>query len=93
MVMYINLHMALEQMRQKAEHSESDIGPRVSDYSVFLVVKCIYNTLYSLSFFSLTKRSAKLTIIRRLREHCMISNNNINLGSLQGVCYFLQNNV
>lgn len=29
MVMYINLHMALEQMRQKAEHSESDIGPRV----------------------------------------------------------------
>ena len=39
MVMYINLHMALEQMRQKAEHSESDIGPRVSDYSVFLVVK------------------------------------------------------
>ena len=41
MVMYINLHMALEQMRQKAEHSESDIGPRVSDYSVFLVVKYI----------------------------------------------------
>ena len=39
MVMYINLHMALEQMRQKAEHSESDIGPRVSDYSIFLVVK------------------------------------------------------
>ena len=38
MVMYINLHMALEQMRQKAEHSESDIGPRVSDYSIFLVV-------------------------------------------------------
>ena len=55
MVMYINLHMALEQMRQKAEHSESDIGPRVSDYSVFLVVKYIYNTLYSLSVFSLAK--------------------------------------
>ena len=55
MVMYINLHMALEQMRQKAEHSESDIGPRVSDYSIFLVVKYIYNTLYSLSVFSLAK--------------------------------------
>ena len=55
MVMYINLHMALEQMRQKAEHSESDIGPRVSDYSVFLVVIYIYNTLYSLSVFSLAK--------------------------------------
>ena len=55
MVMYINLHMALEQMRQKAEHSESDIGPRVSDYSIFLVFKYIYNTLYSLSVFSLAK--------------------------------------
>ena len=31
MVMYLNLHMALEQMRQKAENSESEIGPRVSD--------------------------------------------------------------
>lgn len=30
MVMYLNLHMALEQMRQKAENSESEIGPRVS---------------------------------------------------------------
>lgn len=29
MVMYLNLHMALEQMRQKAENSESEIGPRV----------------------------------------------------------------
>lgn len=29
MVMYLNLHMALEQMRQKVENTESDIGPRV----------------------------------------------------------------
>jgi len=29
MVMYLNLHMALEQMRQKAENTESEIGPRV----------------------------------------------------------------
>lgn len=29
MIMYLNLHMALEQMRQKVENTESDIGPRV----------------------------------------------------------------
>lgn len=31
MVMYLNLHMALEQMRQKVENTESDIGPRVGE--------------------------------------------------------------
>ena len=31
MIMYLNLHMALEQMRQKVENTESDIGPRVGE--------------------------------------------------------------
>lgn len=31
MVMYLNLHMALEQMRQRVENTESDIGPRVGE--------------------------------------------------------------
>ena len=31
--MYLNLHMALEQMRQKVENTESDIGPRVSQHT------------------------------------------------------------
>ena len=39
MVMYLNLHMALEQMRQKAENTESEIGPRVSLLQLFSTIK------------------------------------------------------
>ena len=44
MVMYLNLHMGLEQKRQKAENSpdESEIGPRVRPYLCIQSHSCQY---------------------------------------------------
>ena len=45
MVMYLNLHMALEQMRERAEKQE-EVGPRVISFTLYtFIMKYVYNPL------------------------------------------------